>query len=324
MPAPPGALRCDLPIGERLHPLRDLKQVAALTRLCREWQPGVVHAHGYKAAMLAAVAGVGPLVVTFHNLWPNGAGALARAGIRWTVRASACVIGVSRAVLESTVAVAGSLPNPEVLPNSIDPTFFAALPPRAEARALVGLPANGPVVGFAGRLTPVKGPQVLLAAAPLLTHEVAGVAIALAGEGPQRGLLEAAAASLGGTARVRFLGPLADVRPLLAAADAWAIPSLAEGGGIVALEAMAAGVPLVASAVGGLLESVHPECSGLLVQPGDAAALAAGLTRVLLEPELARRLAEGGREVVRGWPGPEATAARLAALYRSVARTGRG
>src|SRR5690242_1046970 len=83
---PPGTCRAQLPIGERLDPLRDLRQVARLTRLRQEWRADVVHAHGYKAAMLASVAGTQPLVTTLHNLWPASAGLLARAGLGWALR----------------------------------------------------------------------------------------------------------------------------------------------------------------------------------------------------------------------------------------------
>src|SRR5690349_15333380 len=119
VPAPPGALRADLPIGERLHPLRDLKQVRALAALRQSWRADLVHAHGYKAAMLAAVAGTKPLVVTFHNLWPAEAGVLARAGLRWVMRESSRRIAVSQAVLESVKPVAGGT-SALVIPNTID------------------------------------------------------------------------------------------------------------------------------------------------------------------------------------------------------------
>src|SRR5438552_805441 len=80
VPAPPGTRRADLALGERLHPLRDLKQVRALDAIRREWQADLVHAHGFKAALVASVAESKPLVITLHNLWPASAGWLARAG----------------------------------------------------------------------------------------------------------------------------------------------------------------------------------------------------------------------------------------------------
>src|SRR5262245_45992766 len=107
--APPGTRRADLPLGDRLHPLRDLRGVRALTRLSRDREPELLHAHGYKAAIVAAVAGGPPLVVTAHNLWPAGAGLLARAGLRWALGAAKAVVAVSEAVLESLRVVAGPL-----------------------------------------------------------------------------------------------------------------------------------------------------------------------------------------------------------------------
>lgn len=316
--APAGSRRMDLRLSERLSPLRDIRQVRRLAALQQQWRPQVVHAHGYKAAMLAAVAGGRPLVVTFHNLWPPEAGSLARAGLRFAVGSSVRQIGVSQAVLNSVGAAVGELSTGEVIPNSIEAAHFAELPARAAAREALGLPADAPVIGFAGRLTPVKGPHILLRAAASLVAGHSAVTVVLAGEGPLRGELEGQVHELGLAERVRFLGAAPDIRPLLAAADAWAIPSLAEGGGIVALEAMAAGVPLVASAVGGITESVVDGDSGLLAPPGDPAALADALQRVLADPALASRLSAGGRARARDWPGPEEMAGRVAAIYRSV------
>jgi glycosyltransferase involved in cell wall biosynthesis len=318
LPAPPGSSRADLSLGERLHPLRDLKQVARLSALRNSWRPDLVHAHGYKAALIASVAGVRPLVLTFHNLWPERAGAPARLGLRWAVRESDRQVAVSKAVLASVQAAAGPLRQASILPNPVEAEHFAALPPRAAARRELGLPAGALVVGFAGRLTPVKGPQVLLAAAARLAEDFPGLAVVLAGEGPDRGDLEEQARNLGLAGRAHFPGVLPDLRLLFAAADAWAIPSLAEGGGIVALEAMAAGLTLVASATGGLLESVTDGASGLLVPPGDTGALADALRRLLQDRELAGRLAAGAREAARRAIGPEEAVRRLALLYRSL------
>lgn len=316
--APPGTQRADVAIGERLHPLRDLAQVRALTLLRAEWKADVVHAHGYKAALVASVAGTKPLVVTFHNLWPPGAGALARAGLRWAVRESACQVGVSEAVLASVSAATGPLPHPVVIPNAVDASLFAELPVREDARQRLGLPQAASVVGFAGRLLPAKGAQVLLAAAAELVREQTELLVAVAGEGPQRAELEAVAAEPPLAGHVRFLGHLEEVRLLFAAADVWAIPSLQEGGGIVALEAMAAGLPLVASRVGGLAETLEDGATAFLVPPDDPSALAAALRQLLADSDRARALGGAASSAARALPAPAEVVTRIVATYREV------
>ena len=317
---PPGVRRVDLTIGETLHPLRDLKQVSDLTAIRNAWRADVVHAHGYKAAMIASVAGPKPLVVTFHNLWPTNAGALARLGLRWTLRESCRQVAVSRAVLDSVEAVTGPLPGGLVIPNAIEWKAFASLPSRTESRQALGIEADAFVVGFAGRLTPVKGAQVLLEAARTLVPCIPGLIVLMAGEGPERAELEQQASDLGN--HIRWMGAVPDIRLLFAAADAWCVPSLAEGGGIVALEAMAAGLPVVASAVGGLVEIIDPGQTGILTPAGDASATAEALRRFAKDPEFRQQLGTQAAEAARRRSGPEESVRQLVDVYREA--IGRG
>jgi glycosyltransferase involved in cell wall biosynthesis len=298
--------------------------VALLARIQAEFRPEIVHAHGYKAGMVTSVAGARSLVVTFHNLWPAAAGRGARLGLRWTVRSARAQVAVSQAVRETVERAAGPLSGPVVIPNAVDVERFVTLPPRAAAREAFGLPPGAPVVGFAGRLTPVKGPQVLVEAAPLLLREAPEARIVIAGEGPLRPALEDAARAAGLAERVRFPGAVPDVRVVMAAADVWAVPSLEEGGGIVALEAMAAGLPLVASDVGGQRETVEPGLTGIRVPPGEPEALARALARLLDDGDLARRLGTAAREEARSRPDADEMARRVAEVYQSVTAVGDG
>jgi glycosyltransferase involved in cell wall biosynthesis len=158
---------------------------------------------------------------------------------------------------------------------------------RGSARAALGLSPGITVVAFVGRLSPEKAPEVLLRAV-----RGTGLTLLVAGEGPLRDVLEAEADA----GQVRFLGFLPDVASVLAAADVLALPSRTEGLPMAALEAMAAGLPVVASAVGSLPE-VLADGAGVLVPPGDVSALRRALERLSSPKVRAAVGAEGRRRV---------------------------
>ncbi|MGH7360697.1 MAG: glycosyltransferase family 4 protein, partial [Candidatus Methylomirabilales bacterium] len=185
------------------------------------------------------------------------------------------------------------------IPNGVDLNHFHPDPVErsGEARRRLGLPA-GPLLGFAGRLDPQKGLHTLLAAVqPLLTGD-GETRLLLMGEGPQRSELEQAARRAGLSARILFRGLVRDVAPYLRACDIFVFPSVGEGMPNALLEAMASGLPCVASAIGGCTDIVTDGESGLLVPPGDAAAFRAALDRLLHSPELRARLGAAARATV--------------------------
>ena len=139
-----------------------------------------------------------------------------------------------------------------------------------------------------------------------------------AGDGPLRIALEAEARRLGVAVRCVFLGQRSDVPALLAAADLFVLPSLYEGLPVSVLEAMAAGRPVVATAIGGTDEAVTSEETGLLVAPRDPAALASAIRRLQADPALARRLAAAARGRVERDFSSEATARQVMAIYDQV------
>ena len=139
--------------------------------------------------------------------------------------------------------------------------------------------------------------------------------LAIAGEGPLRGELTASAAPLG--AAVRFLGHRADVPALLAAADVFVLPSVWEGQPLILQEALRAGRPIVATRVGGIPD-LTGEDGALLIPPGDPAALAAAVRRVLTSPSLARRLADAALTRARTLPSENAAVEAAIAIYRHL------
>lgn len=212
--------------------------------------------------------------------------------------------GVPRARL---VRIASSVAAEELVPRH----------PRDETRRALGLAPTDVVVLTLASLVARKGIDLLLAAVAAQATEPRCVLL-VAGEGPERAALEARAAELGLGARVRFLGARDDKAELLAACDVFALASRAEGLGVAALEAMAAGRAVLATRVGGLAEAVVDGETGLLVPSEDVSALSAALRRLVREPELRARLgAAGPARQAAGYAAEEMVRA-YEALYREV------
>jgi glycosyltransferase involved in cell wall biosynthesis len=153
------------------------------------------------------------------------------------------------------------------------------------------------VVGFLGSLNASKGVDTLIAASAQLAHKHP-VRLVVAGDGPLRAELDREASLSGVPIAVLGRLPAADVPRFLAAVDVLAVPSYDEGLPRVVLEAMAMGIPVVASSVGGIPEAIEHEKTGLLIPPSNPTALAKALARVLDDPALASRLGAAGRERV--------------------------
>lgn len=255
-----------------------------LTRLLRARRPALVHVNlsdqgdGLVAVAAARLAGV-PVTATLHLVLPERAGARERlAGA--ALRATRAVIAVSAAVgsyLESRGVTA------EVIHNGI-----AAPRPLPDARAQLNLGEADLVVGGIGRLDPQKGWDVLTVAAAAVHERCPRARFVVIGDGPERDRLAGAQ----DPAYLRFVGFRERAADLLPAMDILAVPSRYEGFGLVAAEAMLAGVPVVASRVGGLPEVLGD--AGTLVAPEDPTALAGALIELLEDPERRRDLAARG------------------------------
>jgi glycosyltransferase involved in cell wall biosynthesis len=264
----------------------------ALRRIALETGAEIVHLHTSRALTLAPYlphAAVG-IVTRRMDYPPRGLAAY----VRWLYRRVDAVIAISSAVRDALVARGVPARRIHVVPSGIDPKRWQKLD-RDEARGELGIAPGDPVIALVGALYPRKGHAVLLEAVALLTGRGLRPTCLFAGSGPEGDSLMARAASLGVERQARWLGRLDDVAPVLAAADLVAVPSLAEGLGVAALEAMAAGRPVVASAVGGLRETVRHEGEGLLVPPGDPAELADALARCLTDAGLRQTLGAAGR-----------------------------
>ena len=317
-------------IADRPRVVGDLRTIRRLRRLLRAWRPDVAHAHGLRAGALTAiaVAFIRPtvydakpaLVVTVHNAPParGTARAVYRVLERIVARNADSVLCVS-ADLEDRMRAAGARRvGHAVVPAPVtSPVPDVSAETRAAIRAELGAGPGQPVVLGVGRLAPQKGFGLLLDAAARWRDLQPEPLLVIAGEGPLEAALRAKAASLGLT--VTFTGQRADVPALLAVADVFVLPSVWEGQSLVLQEALRAGVPIVATRVGGNPE-VAGEDAAVLVPPGDAGLLADTVRAVLGDPALASRLRQAAAERAAALPGADDAVTAALAEYRHVPR----
>lgn len=276
-----------------------------LRRSLHEWRHGlgidVLHVQFKKEQLLATRAARrlgmrviwtehGPLPPPLVRAWPAF-----RLYRRSAAQASA-VVCVSEAVAHDLAGHGLSGRTLHVCPNGI--TIPESPPPGTgdAVRASLGLPRDAVVVAAIGRLSWVKGLGHLIDAVPLILERDPSVHFLIVGEGPERDRLEALASTHGVTNQVLFTGHRDDVGRVLAAVDVLAMSSLSEGLPFAAMEAMAAGVPVVASRVGALPELLDEGRAGVLVGPGAVEELASKLAEIATSPDERGRLGRRGRE----------------------------
>jgi len=325
-------------MADGVSPLADERTSAALVRQLSDVNADLVHLHSNKAAHVGvrAVAGLTTLaragrsvkkpavVFTAHNV-PSfeKAGWLARTlgrrALRDIGRRADRTIAVSAYLRDRLVADVGFDPaRVSVVHNGVDAAAIARAVEAADRvalRASVGIPADAVVVGTLGRLVDSKGVDILLAAVATLSKNRPTLRCVVVGDGPAETRLKEAAAELGIGHSVVFAGFVEDPYSWLAALDVFALPTLLESFGLAALEAMAAGVPVVASRTGGVPEVVTDGRTGLLVKPGDSAELASAIATMLDDPTAARRLTVAAREAARTEFSIAAMAEATAAVY---------
>lgn len=286
-----GVPTTSVPLGDP-GPLALLRSARRLRGPLRSWAPDVVHTHNVRATAAVHAARLGrtrpPVLTTVHGLAEDRYAPAARI----LGRASDLVAAVSEDVRDRLVDAGLPPARVTVVENAVTARRPGPSDVRAGVRAELGVPGDVPLVLSVARLAPPKRVDLLLDA----WSEVPTAHLLIAGDGPERRALEHRALGRGARSRVTFLGDRQDVDRLLAAADVLVLPSEREGMPMAVLEAMAAGVPVVASAVGGL-RALDPGAVRL-VEPGSAAALAAAIGELLDDPGVRRRRAAAGRELV--------------------------
>ena len=261
----------------------------AVRNLVQEIRPAVVHAHLFASATAAMQALEGsrlPLVVTEHTQAP-WRDRRARDVSQLVYRRADHLIAVSSAIRNLLVGEEYGIP-----PQRVEILLPATTMPVTARRSSV---AGPPLIGVVAPLVPEKGIDVFLRAVALVSAVVPSARFLVVGRGPLRPELEQRAANLGVTPVVTFTGLHADDPPVVAGLEVLIVPSRCDGSPLVVCEAMAAGVPVVASRVGGLPELVEDGGSGLLVRPEDPEDLARAIVTLLLDPDTARWLGARGQ-----------------------------
>lgn len=306
-----------------------IRSVASLVALVRRQDIRLIHTHGGREKRLGeatALLARLPCVQHVHSVSASGAerpGSAVPLHRRLQSRLlERHFIAVSEAAFEQRQAwlrAAGD--HIHLVRNGIDTARFTTVQRdevRLGVRRALGIDSDASVVVTVGRLVPTKAVDRLVAAMSALAVAHPDLVALVVGDGPQRGPLTDAVAAAGLAPRVRFVGTRTDVPELLAASDVFAFPTVLEGFGLAAVEAMAAGLPVVASDLPALAAIVEPGLTGLLVTPGDAAALAAGLEQVLADPSGARRMGALGRERAIRHFDIAGTADVLSHIYESI------
>lgn len=278
----------------------DARVIVRLFKLLRAEQPDVVQAFLFWANVAARACGrilrAFPVISSYHDeVVSEGwlVRVVDRLTLTWTDRIVCCSGAVGRSVVSR---IGGKIEHCTIIPFGVDIEQFEAT--AAATRRELGLRDNQKVIGTVCRLVePKKGLRFLLQAMAVLGRKYGQppCQLLIVGDGPSRHELELLREQLDLSSWVVFAGSRRDIPRVLHALDAFVLPSLYEGFGIALLEAMAAGKPVIATAVGGIPEFVLSGETGLLIEPGNVEALADAIDRLLSHPQQARIMGAKGR-----------------------------
>jgi glycosyltransferase involved in cell wall biosynthesis len=298
-------------LHREVSPVLDPLSVRRVVQLIREVRPHILHTHTAKAGAVGRTAAVlagdarPPIVLhTFHGHVLHGYFDPVRAAVfreveRSLARVTTRLVAVSPEVRDDLVEL-GVAPAEKFsvirLGIDLDSRITEGDADGAQLRRLFGVPEDAFVVGWIGRMTGIKHLPDLLAAFARLRERGVDAKLCLVGDGPDREEVEELAYELGIAAHTLFVGYQRDVAPYYGLFDVLLLPSGNEGTPVVAIEALAAGTPVVATRVGGVPDVVEHGTDGFLVPVGDVEALAASLERLAENPGLREEMGRAGRE----------------------------
>jgi glycosyltransferase involved in cell wall biosynthesis len=318
---------------------RDLRALRQIVSLLRRERPAILHTHMAKAGTLGRLAafiynglpGHDPVRVvhTYHGHVLDGyfSAAATRVFIgaeRALAHGSDAIVAISNQIRRELLETyrIGRPAQYHVIPLGFDLQPFAAVDDdaRAAARATLGIAASAPVVTTVGRLTAIKQHDLFVEMAARVRAARPNTVFLIVGDGERRRDLERQARALGIADSTRFLGWRRDLPAVYAATDVFALTSRNEGTPVALIEAMASGVPGVATEVGGVPDVVARPDLGILVPYGDAAAMAFGVERLLQDPVRRRAMGAAGRESVLSRYAQERLVNDIVSLYQTLTR----
>jgi glycosyltransferase involved in cell wall biosynthesis len=318
-------------------PAADAAALSMLARRLRTFRPHIVHTHMAKAGTLGRLAALAAnalggqrrarVVHTYHGhvldgYFHAGVAGVFSAAERTLARRSDALIAVSPLVERDLIEThhIGDVDRFHVIPLGFDLQRFAAIgeSDRAAARREFNLPASAHVVAWVGRLTPIKQPELFLAAARRMTMSDPDATFLIAGGGDMEASFRAEVAASGLAPRIKFLGWQRDVARVYAASDLTVLTSRNEGTPVALVESMAAAVPGVAFAVGGVPDVVDSSEVGVLVPASDVEALAARAVALLGDASARRIMGERARANVLARYGIDRLVRDVDALYREL------
>jgi glycosyltransferase involved in cell wall biosynthesis len=299
---------------------RRWRRVAAaivIHNLLAQRRVDIVHAnepHALTAAWLARAHRRVPLVASRRVIYPLARGAISLA----RYRAAARIVAVSQCV--AAAVVASGLPGDRltVIPDGVPIPQARTMKAREVARRSLAIESDAVFVGCVATLTPDKGQEILIRALPAIRAQFPRCQVLLVGDGPCRAALDALAREYSLGDAVHFAGFVEDLDRVYAAIDLFAFPAQAEALGSALLSAMAHGLPVVALGQGGIPEVVESGRTGLLTKEPDPGEMAAGILRLLLNPDEMKRLGKAAREAVSARFSVDRMADETLRLYKDL------
>ena len=329
--------------GRRISPIDDARALVRLTTLLFRESPDVVHTHTAKAGALGRMAALAfnltrrrarraVVVHTFHGHVMRGyfnpaINAMIRFGEPALGLVTDRVVAISPSQRAELVERLGVTRESKiaVVPLGLDLDPFLRLAKGARTyREELSISRNDVVVGYVGRMVPIKDLSTLVAAFAKALSVYPNLRLVLAGDGPARNDIERTARQAGIANRAHYLGWTEELERVYATFDLLALSSLNEGTPVAIIEAMAAGVPAVSTAVGGVPDVIEHDVTGLLVPARDVDALAAAIVRLAQRPEERQRLGAAARRRVGQLYGRERLIEEIDRLYRSALQEKRG